>query len=170
MNSDWLDTMGAVTSVIAALATVGTLVASVMTQREQARRLDKLEATERREQAKRVTVKVDRGRKWPKVDGEGVYETRVATVHNGSDAPVHDLYLHWMDEATGEVPHTEVRGALLPGEIWEHQEPMHLLHGDPNRPITARVWFIDSNRRGWERRERGELLSIRDSVAGEDPL
>ncbi|WP_141777880.1 hypothetical protein [Phycicoccus sp. SLBN-51] len=169
-DPNWTEVLVAVTSAVAALGTVGTLIAAVITQREQARRLDHVENEQRTEQAKRVTVRLDHDREWPKVTHDGYYRTRVATVHNGSDAPLHDIYLHWTDGRTGEVPHTDERGALLPGESWEQPEPMHLLHGDPNRPLTVRAWFVDANRRGWERRERGELLSIRDSVAGIDPL
>ena len=168
-DPNWTDALTAVTTAIAAAGTLGTLIFALRMQRQQSSRLSAIEKQSRREQAKRIAVFLDRDRAWPKVDGDGTYRTRVATIHNSSDAPIHDVYLHWTDGATGEVPHTEIRGSLLPGESWEIPEPMHLLHGDPDRPITVRAWFTDADRRGWERRELGALMSIRDSVAGVDP-
>jgi hypothetical protein len=103
----WTDVLVGISSAVAAVGIVGTLIAAVLTQREQARRLDHLEDLARREQAKRVTVRLDRNREWAKVSGDGNYRPRVATVHNGSDAPVHDVYLHWTDARTGEVPYAE---------------------------------------------------------------
>lgn len=115
----WTDVMVAVTSAVAAVGTLGTLAAAVVTQRAQAGRLDRLEHMQRMEQAKRVTVRLAHDREWPKVSGDGHYRTRVATVHNASDAPVHDLYLHWTDGRTGEVPGDVPGGGVTPGPVPE---------------------------------------------------
>jgi hypothetical protein len=106
--------------VLSALGTPAAVWLAVRTWRREADRSRGEEALRRRQQPSRVVVRTEPAL-WPRIDGEGDYATRVATVVNASDEPVFDVKLFW-HEGENVTDYAVSRVALLPGELW--QQPM----------------------------------------------
>ncbi len=133
------------------------------TWRREAERTRREEGRRRRLQPSRVVVRTEPGL-WPRVDGQGDYPTRVATVVNASDAPVFDVSLFWHEGDT-VTDHPASRVALMPGESWQQPMPLALAHGADCDEVFASIWFFDVDERGWRRGPRGSLEPIRDYLA-----
>ena len=141
---------------------VAVWLASRAWQRE-AERAREEESRRRRGQPSRVLVRTEAAR-WPRVDGQGDYPTRVATVVNASDAPVFDVSVFW-HEGDNMTDHVASRVALLPGESWQLPMPLGLAHSAGCDEVFASIWFFDVDERGWRRGPKGNLKPIRDHIA-----
>jgi hypothetical protein len=151
----WTDVSQAVAAVVGAVATPVAVIIPAKSPGYQRDRSDAEEIRRRRVQARCVgvqTVVTD----LPRIDGEGKYWTRVATVTNSSSEPIHELELHWQVGDSDGHRHADNRVSLMPGEVWQQPEPIHLLHGDQSRPVETLLYFLDSEERGWFKGANGE--------------
>lgn len=139
--------------VIGSLGTPVAVWLAAQSWKRESRRAQAAEDARRRQQPQRVVVRTEEA-DWPRVDGDGSYRTRVATVVNASDAPVFDVSLCWHigDEQTA---HSVGRSALLPGERWQEAQPVSLSHMPGDEQVFASIWFFDVEERGWRRGPRG---------------
>lgn len=149
--------------VLSALGTPAAVWLAMRTWRREAERARVEEARRRRQQPSRVVVRTEPA-PWPRVDGQGDYSTRVATVVNASDEPVFDVTLFW-HEGDDITDHAASRVALLPGESWQQPMPRVLAHSADCDEVFASIWFFDVDERGWRRGPRGQLERIRDHLA-----
>lgn len=157
------EVVGFVGGVLSALGTPAAVWLALRTWRREADRSRGEEALRRRQQPSRIVVRTEPAL-WPRVDGEGDYPTRVATVVNASDEPVFDVTLFW-HEGDDVTDYAVSRAGLLPGESWQQPMPLPLAHGADCDEVFASIWFFDVDERGWRRGPRGRLERIRDHLA-----
>lgn len=167
--ADWWGTVdwGTAPDWFAAVGTVGTLAAALWQLKRERDRARAAEARERR--ARVLGVVVERG-----TDGEGDVvaasgaKVRLpmarATIHNGSDAPIHRVFWHspsgWVAWYGGTV------------RAGERKEAEGLLHLFPPHYIGAEITFRDVDGHGWLLHSGGHLYpegSPQWRELGDDP-
>lgn len=158
-----IEVVGVAAGVVGSLGTPVAVWLAAQSWRRESRRARLAEEARRRLQPQRVLVRTEAA-DWPRVDGEGTYRTRVATVVNASDDPIFDVSLFWHvgDDLTD---YSVSRVALLPGERWQEAQPVELTHLPACEEVFASIWFFDVEERGWRRGPRGELSRIREHLA-----
>jgi len=160
---DLLEVVATGAGVVGSLGTPVAVWLAAQSWKHEARRARDGEDLRRRQQPQRVVVRTEED-EWPRVDGEGTYPTRVATVVNASDEPIFDVSLFWhVGEELTNLSATRV--ALLPGDRWQEAQPVSLCHLPSCDEVFASVWFFDVEERGWRRGPRGQLSRIREYLA-----
>lgn len=158
-----IEVAGVAAGVVGSLGTPVAVWLAAQSWKRESRRARVAEDARRRLQPQRVVVRTEAA-DWPRVDGEGTYRTRVATVVNASDDPIFDVSLFWhVGEDLTEPSASRV--ALLPGERWQEAQPVELTHLPSCEEVFASIWFFDVEERGWRRGPRGELSRIREHLA-----
>ncbi len=157
------EVVGLIGGVLSGLGTPAAIWLAVRTWRREAERARGEESLRRRQQPSRVVVRTEPA-SWPRIDGQGDYLTRVATVVNASEEPVFDVTLFW-HEGDDVTNHAASRVALMPGESWQQPMPLPLAHSAACGLVFASIWFFDVDERGWRRGPRGRLERIRDQLA-----
>ena len=115
------------------------------------------------EQPKGVVV-TSAVREWPSVDGQGDYQTVIATVTNLGPGTVYDVTLQWRFGSSEDPAGLDAKGPLVPGEKWECPAPVAALHLGPLDQIGVFVTFFDAESRGWAKTQRGDIVRLREAV------